>query len=112
MTPDYLDYVEDILDAMEKAEIILEGIRYEDYETDFRINFAVIRALEIISEASKRIPEDLRESTPNIPWKGMSGMRDRIIHGYDNIDYQIIWDVVKKDIPKIKPLIQKNLKDY
>lgn len=112
MTPDYLDYVEDILDAMEKAEIILEGIRYEDYETDFRINFAVIRALEIISEASKRIPEDLRESTPNIPWKGMSGMRDRIIHGYDNIDYQIIWDVIKKDIPKIKPLIQKNLKDY
>ncbi len=112
MTPDYLDYVEDILDAMEKAEIILEGIRYEDYETDFRINFAVIRALEIIGEASKRIPEDLRESTPNIPWKGMSGMRDRIIHGYDNIDYQIIWDVIKKDIPKIKPLIQKILKDY
>ncbi len=85
---------------------------YEQFEADFRINFAVIRALEIIGEASKRLPDGLRVKYLEIPWKGMAGMRDRIIHGYDNMDYQIVWEVVKKDIPTIKPLVQKVLSDY
>jgi len=112
MNQEFLDFVEDILDAMEKAELLLEGVSYEKFEADFRINFAVIRALEIIGEASKRLPDGLRVRYPEIPWKGMAGMRDRIIHGYDNVDYQIVWDVVKKDIPMIKPLVQKVLSDY
>ena len=49
---------------------------------------------------------------PDIPWRGMAGMRDRIIHGYDNVDLQIVWDVVKRDIPRIKPQIQQILDDY
>jgi uncharacterized protein with HEPN domain len=49
---------------------------------------------------------------PNIPWKQMAGMRDRIIHGYDTVDLEIVWDVVKQDIPHIKPQIQQILKDY
>ncbi len=85
---------------------------HEQFEAAFRINFAVIRALEIIGEASKRLPDGLRVRYTEIPWKGMAGMRDRIIHGYDNVDYQIVWEVVKKDIPAIKPLIQKVLSDY
>jgi len=112
MNREFLDSVEDILDAMEKAEILLKGVRYERFEADFRINYAVVRALEIIGEASKRLPDELRARYPQVPWKGMAGMRDRIIHGYDNVDYQIIWDVVKKDIPRIKPHIQKILSDY
>ena len=112
MNREFLDYLEDILDAMEKAELLIEGVNYEQFEADFRINFAVIRALEIIGEASKRLPDSLREKYPQIPWKGMAGMRDRIIHGYDNVDYQIIWEVVKKDIPAIKPLVQIILSDY
>jgi uncharacterized protein with HEPN domain len=47
-------------------------------------------------KAAKRLPEELRQRYPDIPWKGMSGMRDRIIHGYDNVDLQIVWDVVKR----------------
>jgi uncharacterized protein with HEPN domain len=112
MNREFLDFVEDILDAMEKAEILLQGVSYENFEADFRINFAVIRALEIIGEASKRLPETIREKYPEIPWRGMTGMRDRIIHGYDNVDFQIVWDVVKKDIPQIKPSIHKILRDY
>ena len=112
MNREFLDFVEDILDAMGKSELLIEGVSYEQFETDFRINFAVIRALEIIGEASKRLPDDLRVRYPKIPWKGMAGMRDRIIHGYDNVDYQIVWEVVKKDIPAIKPLVQKVLSDY
>lgn len=112
MSNEFLDFVEDILDAMDKAEILLEGVTYEQFESDFRINFAVVRALEIIGEATKRLPMDLREQYPDIPWKGMAGMRDRIIHGYDNADYQIVWDVVKHDIPRIRPQLQQILLEY
>jgi uncharacterized protein with HEPN domain len=112
MSREFLDFVEDILDGMNKAELLLEGIRYSQFKADFRINFAVVRALEIIGEAAKRLPEDLRQRYPDIPWKGMAGMRDRIIHGYDNVDFQIVWDVVKRDIPEIKPKIERILIDY
>ena len=65
-----------------------------------------------MGEAAKRLPMSLREQYPAIPWRGMAGMRDRIIHGYDTVDLQIVWDVVKQDIPKIKPQIQQILTDY
>lgn len=112
MRREFLDFVEDILDAMKKAEILLDGVDYLQFEADFRINFAVVRALEIIGEAAKRLPDDLRQQYPDIPWKGMAGMRDRIIHGYDNVDLEIVWDVVIKDIPQIKPKIEAILKDF
>ncbi|OGO26180.1 MAG: hypothetical protein A2136_08430 [Chloroflexi bacterium RBG_16_54_11] len=111
MSREYLDFIEDILDGMNKAEVLIEEMSYSQFESDFRTNFAVVRALEIIGEAVKRLPEDLCQKYPNIPWKGMAGMRDRIIHGYDNVDLQIVWDVVKQDIPKIKPQISKILTD-
>ena len=112
MSREYLDFVEDILDGMNKAEELLEGVSYSQFEADFRINFAVVRALEIIGEAAKRLPDDLRLRYPDIPWKGMAGMRDRIIHGYDNVDLQIVWDVVKRDIPELKPKIELILMDH
>jgi uncharacterized protein with HEPN domain len=112
MSDEFLDYVEDIADAMEKAEILLKGVTYDQFESDFRINFAVVRALEIVGEATKRLPMTLRAKYPSIPWKQMAGMRDRIIHGYDTVDLEIVWDVVRQDIPKIKPRIEQILKDY
>ena len=112
MSNEFLDYVEDTLDGMEKAELLLEGVTYDQFEADFRINFAVIRALEIIGEATERLPMSLRQQYPRIPWRGMAGMRDRIIHGYDNVDFQIVWGVVKRDIPEIKPKIQQILADF
>jgi len=112
MSHEFLDFVEDILDAMDKAEVLVKGYTYRDFEEDFRTNFAVIRALEIIGEATKRLPMSLRVQYPEIPWTGMAGMRDRIIHGYDTVDLQIVWDVVEKDIPEIKPHIQQILADY
>ena len=112
MSNEFLDYVEDIADAMEKAEILLQGVTYDQFEDDFRINFAVVRALEIVGEATKRLPMTLRDQYPDIPWKQMAGMRDRIIHGYDTVDLEIVWDVVKQDVPQIKPQIEQILRDY
>jgi uncharacterized protein with HEPN domain len=112
MSHEFLDFVEDILDAMDKAEILVEGFTYEEFETDFRTNFAVVRALEILGEATKRLPMSLREQYPAIPLQGMAGMRDRIIHGYDTVDLQIVWDVVEQDIPALRPRIQQILAHY
>ena len=112
MSNEFLDYVEDILDAMEKAEILLNDVSYDEMVADFRINFAVFRALEIIGEATKRLPISLRDKYPTVPWKEMSGMRDRIIHNYDRVDYRIVWGTVKKRIPIVKPQIQQILADY
>src|SRR5690606_36004091 len=94
------------------AEILLEDVDYKTFEEDFRINYAVVRALEIVGEATKRLPTELREKYVDIPWRGMAGMRDRIIHGYDHVNLQIVWDVVKRDIPEIRPKIERILEDY
>ena len=106
MTGGTLDSIEDILDAMDKAEILVADVTFEEFAGDFRIHFAVVRALEIIGEAAKRLPSDLRDQYPAIPWKAMAGMRDRIIHGYDRVDLEMVWNVVRQDIPSIKPHLQ------
>ena len=112
MSYEFLDYVEDILDAMDKAETLLAGVTYDQFEADFRVNFAVIRALEIVGEAARRIPDDVRLRYTEVPWRGMAGMRDRIIHGYDIVDLQVVWDVVWHDIPKVRPHLRRILQDY
>jgi uncharacterized protein with HEPN domain len=112
MSYEFLDYVEDILDAMDKAEILLADVTYEEFEADFRINFAVVRAIEIVGEATKHLPMALRDEYPDIPWKDMAGIRDRIIHGYDNVSFRTVWDTVKKRIPIVKPQIWQILTDY
>jgi uncharacterized protein with HEPN domain len=112
MSNEFLDYIEDILDAMDKAETMLTGVSFEDFVADFRINFVVVRALEIVGEATKRLPQSLRQQYPHLPWQQMAGMRDRMIHGYDAIDYQIVWDAVKKEIPQVKPHLRQILADY
>lgn len=111
MSYEFLDYVEDIVDAMEKAEAMLTGVDFDEFEADYRVNFAVVRALEIIGEATKRLPSSLRDRYPEIPWKDMAGMRDRIVHGYDAVNLRIVWDTVKNRIPGVKPQVQNILDD-
>lgn len=112
MTYEFVDYLEDILDAMGKAELLVEGVTYDQFAEDFRINFAVVRALEIIGEATKRLPISLREKYPDIPWRGMAGLRDRIVHEYDTVDMEILWAVVRDEIPRLRPQIQQIIDDH
>jgi len=81
----------------------------ESFKNDDKTQFAVIRCLEIIGEATKRLPENLRESNPKNPWKAMAGMRDRLIHGYDVVGPEIVWVTVTRTIPVIIQKL-KNLK--
>jgi len=72
---------------------------------------AVIRSLEVIGEAAKKIPEDVRKRYPDIPWKRMAGMRDRLIHEYHGVDLEIVWVVVKEELPPVRALVEKVLED-
>lgn len=112
MSHEFLDYVEDILDAISKIEILIRDITFENFVDDFRINFAAVRALEIVGEATKRLPGEVRDAYPDIPWREMAGMRDRIIHGYDTVDLRIVWGTVTRRISELKPQIESLLADY
>jgi len=89
------------LDAAEKAILFLEGRRREDLEEDEMLGFAIVRLLEIIGEAAKLVSPDLRERHPEIPWSAMVGMRNRLIHGYFDVNYDIVWDTVTSDLPPV-----------
>ncbi len=110
MGREFEDYLRDILDAMEKAQQFIENFStYEEFTEDNKTVFAVVRALEIIGEATKNIPNDIRKGNPDVPWKDMAGMRDILIHDYFGVDVETVWLTVTEKIPEVKPAIQKML---
>jgi len=105
------DYVNDVVDSMNKAMKFVEGMSYEQFTRDDKTVFAVVRALEIIGEAVKKIPEEIRVKYPGIPWKGMAGMRDKVIHEYFGVNLKYVWETVRKRIPELKPMFEKLLEN-
>lgn len=107
---EYRDYIQDIIGSINEIECFTRGISFKEFTGDRKTFNAVIRSIEVIGEASKKIPKNLREKFPTIPWKKMSGMRDKMIHEYFGIDEEILWKAAKDEIPPLKPLIQNVLK--
>lgn len=86
MKRDYKLFLQDIIDAMESIELFLGNMTLNELSNDDKSSSAIIRKFEIIGEATKNLPENLKEEHPEIPWKSMAGMRDRLIHAYFGID--------------------------
>ena len=111
MKREVADYVEDIINAMDNAMNFVKDISYEEFIRDDKTAFAVVRALEIIGEAVKNIPDGLRKKYPEIPWNDMAGMRDKLIHEYFGVRLSIVSKAVKEEIPPLKPLFERILRD-
>jgi len=105
-----LIYIKHIRDAIYKIESFLEGVSKNEFiEEDSLTQSAVIRQLEIIGEASKKVEENFKEKHPEIPWRDMSDTRNKVIHDYFQVDYELIWDIYEKDLPKLKREIEKTI---
>ena len=109
MSRDYSLYIKDIIICIERIDEFIGTMSYTELEQDDKTASAVIRKLEIIGEATKCLPDIITEKYPEIPWKDMARMRDKIIHFYFGVDIEIIWNVVKNRLPEIKKMLQKIL---
>jgi uncharacterized protein with HEPN domain len=99
-------YLRHILDEIEYLESLRPSLRYADLTQDKTTGHAVTRALEIIGEAAKNVPDPIKKAHPAIPWKFMAGLRDKVIHGYFAINYEIVWDVIQHKLPELEPEIR------
>ena len=103
---DDLVYIEHILQSIDRIESYLAGKDHQSFSNDFMLQDAVVRQLEIIGEATKRISKDLRNVNPQVPWSDMAGMRDILIHDYIDVDIDIVWKTASESIIKLKFLLQ------
>ena len=111
MSRDISLYIKDILQNMSDAEEFIQGFSYDQFASDKKTLNAVMRSMEVIGEAAKKVPDEIRAKYPSVPWKEMAGMRDKLIHIYFGVDREAVWLVVKDRIPIIKPLIEQILRD-
>ena len=95
------DYLRDMLDALDKAQRFVFGLDSLGLHSDEKTAYAVVRALEIIGEASKQVPAPLRTRFPDIPWKSLAGMRDKLTHGYFGVDLDVVWNTITEDLPPL-----------
>ena len=101
----YKMYLEDIQIAMNRIAEYIEGYDFKQFKKDYKTVDAVIRNFEVIGEASKNVKEELKEKYPNVPWKEMYYLRNRVSHEYFGIDFEIIWDIAINYLPENKKQI-------
>lgn len=109
MIRDARDYLVDILRSIDEVLEFTRGFTFEDFIVDVKTRNAVIRSLEVLGEATKQIPDVVRERANSVPWKRMAGMRDKLIHEYFGIDLGIVWVVVNEELPPLRPNIENLL---
>lgn len=98
----YLLYINDIFEAIETIEQFVGSMTFEEFTHDDKTVSAIIRKFEVMGEASKNIPDEIREKYPDIPWKEMAGMRDKLIHFYFGIKHDLVWQTIKDILPALK----------
>ncbi len=107
----HMDYLEDISDAVDDIASFIKGMSKSNFLRDRKTINAVIRSLEVMGEASKKIPDLIKKRYPSIPWRKMEGMRNKMIHEYFGVDKEILWSTAKKDVPTLREPINDLLRE-
>jgi len=100
--------IQHILDAAREAVAFVDGHCRADLETDHKLNLSLVRLLEIIGKAAREISPEFREAHPDVAWKKMVGMRDRLIHGYFDVNLDVVWETVTDDLPLLITQLEKS----
>jgi uncharacterized protein with HEPN domain len=103
--PDLL--IEDILEALRKISIYTTGMGPEEFRQDLKTVDAVIRNLEIVGEATRQLPSEFTARYPDVPWRQIAGLRNRVIHEYFSVDLEIVWQVIQADLPQLEAQLSR-----
>jgi uncharacterized protein with HEPN domain len=101
-TREITDYLNDINDSIADISNFIGDMTFEEFESDKKTQYTVVHCLEVIGEAVKKIPVDVRNQYPHIPWKEIAGMRDKLIHEYFGVDLETVWTTIIDDIKPLK----------
>jgi uncharacterized protein with HEPN domain len=99
--------IEDILETIERVQSKIGGKAFADFESDWEMRFILQRAIEIISEATRRLPDELKATKPEIDWRSVAGIGNVLRHEYHTISDKVIWDVAQSDLPRLKTAIEE-----
>ena len=105
------DYVQDMFDNAEKARSFVHHVDFEAFRADEQKIYAVVRALEIIGEAARHVPKHIRAQYPTVPWRKVTGMRDKVIHDYFGVDLKVVWKTLQRDLPALQAALAPVLAD-
>ena len=107
----YTDYLQDIVDYAEKAMRFVQDVSFDDFGDNEEKILAVVKTLEIIGEAARHLPKSMRDKYTAVPWKQVTGMRDKMTHEYFSVDLEVVWRTVHEDLPPLRDTAKKMLED-